>query len=103
MAPETLVHLTADEAGRKPPDFLVDDLPRRIAKRPVVFHLKAQLAAAGDQTRDPSQPWPDNRQVVDLGVLTLDNPAADTLEAPNKFAFLPPHLTARIQLSDYTL
>jgi len=99
-APEKLVHLTADEAARKPPDFLVDDLPRRIAKRPVVFHLKAQLAAAGDQTRDPSQPWPDNRQVVDLGVLTLDKPVADSLEAQKKLAFLPTHLTDGIELSD---
>ena len=100
MAPEKLVHLTADEAARKPPDFLVDDLPRRIAKRPVVFHLKAQLAAAGDQTGDPSQPWPDNRQVVDLGVLTLDRPVADSLEEQKKLAFLPTHLTDGIELSD---
>jgi hypothetical protein len=60
------VHLTAEEAERKPPDFLVDDLPRRIAKKRVVFHLKAQLAAAGNQTKDPSRPWPDNRKVVDI-------------------------------------
>ena len=100
MAPEKLVHLTADEAARKPPDFLVDDLPQRIAKRPVVFHLKAQLAAAGDQTRDPSEPWPDNRQMVDLGALTLDKPVADSLEAQKKLAFLPTHLADGIELSD---
>lgn len=100
MAPEKLVHLTADEAARKPPDFLVDDLPQRIAKRPVVFHLKAQLAAAGDQTRDPSQPWPDNREVADLGVLTLDKSVVDSLEAEKKLAFLPTHLTDGIKLSD---
>src|SRR3984893_5675342 len=100
MTPEKSVHLTAEEAARKPPDFLVDDLPRRIAKRPVVFHLKAQLAAAGDQTQDPSKPWPDNRKVVDLGVLTLDKPVADSLEAQKKLAFLPTHLTDGIELSD---
>jgi catalase len=92
MALEKLVHLTVDEAARKPPDFLVDDLPQRIAKRPVVFHLKAQLAAAGDQTRDPSQPWPDNRHVVDR-MLTLDKPVADSLEVQKKVAVPPdpPH------------
>src|ERR1700730_5640566 len=99
MTPEKSVHLTAEEAARKPPDFLVDDLPRRIAKRPVVFHLKAQLAAAGDQTQDPSKPWPDNRKVVDLGVLTLDTPV-DTLEAQKKLLFLPNRLTDGIELSD---
>ena len=100
MTPEKSVALTADEAAKKPPDFLVDDLPRRIAKRPVVFHLKAQLAAVGDQTQDPSQPWPDNRQVVDLGVLTLDKPVVDTLEAQKKLLFLPTRLTDGIEISD---
>jgi len=100
MTPEKSVRLTAEEAARKPPNFLVDDLPQRIAKRPVVFHLKAQLAAAGDQTKDPSQPWPDDRKVVDLGVLTLDKPVADSLEAQKKLLFLPTRLTDGIELSD---
>jgi catalase len=100
MTPEKAVQLTADEAARKPPDFLVDDLPRRIAKKPVLFHLKAQLAAAGDQTKDPSKPWPDNRKVVDLGVLTLDQPVADSREAQKKLLFLPTRLTDGIEISD---
>src|SRR3984957_14883687 len=99
MTPEKSVPLTVEEAPRKPPDFLVDDLPRRIAKRPVVFHLKAQLAAPGDQTQDPSQPWPADRKVVDLGVLTLDTPV-DTLEAQKTLLFLPNRLTDGIELSD---
>ena len=99
MTPERAVTLTADEAARRPPNFLVDDLPQRIAKRPVVFHLKAQLAAPSDQTGDPSQPWPADRKVVDLGVLTLDTPV-DTLEAQKKLLFLPNRLTDGIELSD---
>jgi catalase len=100
VTPEKAVRLTAEEAAGKPHDFLVDDLPERIAKRPVIFHLKAQLAAAGDQTKDPSQPWPDDRKVVDLGVLTLDKPVADSLEVQKKLLFLPNRLTDGIELSD---
>jgi catalase len=100
VTPEMAVHLTAEEAARKPPDFLIDDLQQRIAKRPVVFHLKAQLAAAGDQTGDPSQPWPDSRKVVDLGVLTIDHPVTDSLEAQKTLLFLPNRLTDGIELSD---
>jgi catalase len=99
MTPEKAVTLTADEAAKKPPNFLVDDLPQRIAKRPVVFHLKAQLAATGDQAQDPSDPWPADRKVVDLGVLTLDTPV-DTLEAQKTLLFLPNRLTDGIELSD---
>ena len=100
MAPERVVHLSAQEAAKMPPDFLVDDLPQRIAKKPVVFHLKAQLAAAGDQTKDPSEPWPATRKLIDLGVLTLDKPVADSLEVQKKLLFMPTHLTDGIELSD---
>jgi len=100
MVPEKLVHLTPEEAGKKSPDFLVNDLPKRISQKPVVFHLKAQLAEAGDQTKDGSQPWPDTRKVVDLGVLTLDKPVADSLAVQKKLLFMPTQLTDGIELSD---
>ena len=100
MAPEKAVRLSVAQAKDKPPNFLVDELPERIAKRPVVFHFEAQIAEAGDQTNDPSQPWPDSRKVVDLGVLTLDKPVADSLEAQKKLLFLPNRLTDGIELSD---
>jgi catalase len=37
---------------------------------------------------------------VDLGVLTLDKPVADSLEAQKKLLFLPTHLIEGIELSD---
>jgi catalase len=100
LAPEEVVYLTADAAARQSPDFLVDDMPERVAKKPVVFHLTAQLAEAGDQTIDPSQPWPNDRQVVDLGVLTIDKVLANGREVQKDLLFLPTHLTDGIELSD---
>src|SRR5580698_1937537 len=100
ITPEKLVHITAEEAARQSPDYLFDDLAKRISQKPIVFHLKAQLAAAGDQTKDASQPWPDDRKVVDLGVLTLTKIVPDSLEAQKKLLFLPTNLTAGIELSD---
>jgi catalase len=78
----------------------VDELPKRIVKKAVTFHLKAQLAAPGDQTMDPSQPWPDDRKVVDLGTLTLGKPVADSLAAQKKLLFLPGNIPDGIELSD---
>ena len=103
MVPEQVVHLKPEEASKKSPDFLVDDLPKRIARKQVVFHLKAQLASADDQTKDPSQPWPDTCKVVELGTLTLDKPVADSAEAQKKLLFMPTALTDGIELSDDTL
>src|SRR5258706_3419189 len=71
IAPEKIVHLSKEEAKNKSHNFLADDLSQRLAKGPVTFRLKAQLAAPGDQTKDPTQPWPENRQVVELGTVTI--------------------------------
>ena len=100
LVPEKAVHLTPEEAAKQPPDFLSDELTERIARRPVVFHLKAQLAEPGDQTKDGSQPWPDDRKVVELGVLTLRKVVPNSLEAEKKLLFVPTALTAGIELSD---
>jgi len=63
-------------------------------------NLNAGSTSAGfRRSSDPSQPWPDDRKVVDLGVLTLDTPV-DTLQAQKKLLFLPNRLTDGIELSD---
>ncbi len=100
IAPEKVVHLSKEEAAKKSPDYLMDDLHERLAKRPVTFHLKAQLAATGDPTRDPTQAWPDDRTVVDLGVLTIDRVVADSAAAEKKLLYLPGRLTDGIEPSD---
>jgi catalase len=100
MAPEQVVHLDAAEAAKRPTDFLLDELPVRLARGPITFHLKAQLAAAGDATNDPSQPWPAERKVVELGVLTLDKVVPNSPEAQKKLLFLPGQVTDGIEASD---
>jgi catalase len=100
IAPEKLVHITAEEAAKLPPDYLFDELAKRIGQKPLVFHVKAQLAEPGDQTKDASQPWPDDRKLVDLGVLTLTKVVPNSLEVQKKLLFLPTNLTPGIELSD---
>jgi len=100
IEPEKVVHITADEAAKQTPNYLFDDLSKRLAKKPVVFHLKVQLAAPGDQTKDASLPWPDDRKVVDLGVLKITRIVPNSPEAEKKLLFLPTNLPAGIELSD---
>jgi catalase len=97
IEPEKLVHIDAAQAAKEPPDFLVDEIA---AKGPVSFHLKAKLAASGDDTKDATKPWPDDRKIVDLGVLTIDKIDPDSLEAQKKLLFLPGALIPGIQESD---
>ena len=100
IAPEKIIHITAEEAGKWPPNYLFDDLKQRIAQKPLVFHVEAQLAEPGDQTKDASLPWPEDRRVVDLGVLTITKVVADSAAAERKLLFVPTNLTPGIELSD---
>jgi catalase len=102
MVPERVVHLEQADATKRAPDFLMDELPERLKRGSVTFHLKAQLAAAGDSTKDPTQPWPKERRVVELGTLTIDTALANTAEAQAQktLLFLPGRLSDGIEPSD---
>jgi len=93
-------HLARPEAAKMAPDFLVDELPARLARQVVAFHVMAQLANPGDQTRDPSQPWPADRRTVDLGTITLTKAVADNARAQKDLRFLPNQLQPGIEVSD---
>jgi len=100
MVPERTVHLDADDAAKRPPDFLMDELPERLKKRPVTFHLKAQLAAADDSTKDATKPWPENRKIAELGVLTVNKVVTNSAEVQKTLLFLPGQLIDGIEQSD---
>jgi catalase len=94
------VHLNKDEIAKRSADYLMDELPKRLGSGPVTFHIKAQLAAPGDQTKDPTQPWLDDRKVVDLGTLTITTTVTDSDALQKKLLFLPGRLTDGIEPSD---
>jgi len=98
--PDKLVHLSVEDAAKKPPDFLIRELPSRLANGPVIFHLKAQLANPGDQTNDATKPWPDDRNLVELGTITIERAVADSDTAQKALLFLPGNVTSGIEPSD---
>jgi catalase len=100
MSPERVVHLATADAAKQPSNFLMDELQERLKRGSVTFHLRAQLAAAGDPTKDPSKPWPNDRKVVELGILTIDKVVPNSAEAEKKLLFLPSQLTDGIEESD---
>lgn len=93
-------HLSKADAASKTPDFLMDELPSRLAKEPVKFRVVAQLANPGDQTKDPAQPWPDDRRTVDLGTIALTAAVADSASAQKALLYLPNNVPDGIEPSD---
>ncbi len=81
--------LTDEQIQSLPHDFLGDELRARVAKAPVVFDYKVQLAEAGDALTDPTQVWPDSRLVVPAGKLYIDKVEAAGAGACDKITFNP--------------
>jgi catalase len=100
MVPDRAVHLPPEDAAKRAPNFLVDELPERLKKGSITFHLKAQLAEPGDKTSDPTEAWPESRKVVELGTLTIEKAAPNSAEAQKALLFLPGQLTDGIEASD---
>ncbi len=100
ISPQRLVHISAADAAKKPPNYLMDEIPARLKKGPFVFHLRAQLAAPGDPTNDATKAWPASRKVVEVGVLTIQRPVANNDEVQRQLLFLPGNLTDGIEPSD---
>ena len=93
-------HLTAEDAARQPPDYLVDELTPRLAQAAAKFRLTAQLAEPGDPIDDATKPWPADRKLVDLGTITVTKVAADGAAQAKELLFLPTNLTDGIEPSD---
>ncbi|KAG8167482.1 hypothetical protein KVR01_003171 [Diaporthe batatas] len=64
--------LSEEELSGRDENYLFDEVPKLVKAGPVVFHLTAQVAQEGDVTHDACVHWPEDRSVVDLGVISLD-------------------------------
>jgi catalase len=93
-------YLTDAEAKTKSHDFLAEEFKARLARGPVKFRLLLQMAAPGDRTDDSSVSWPEDRKMVELGVITITSTVADNAKAENDLAFDPTRLVDGIELSD---
>lgn len=84
--------ISEEEAAKRSNDYLMDELPARLAQGEVTFKIVVQLAEKGDVTNDGSVVWPKERAVVELGTLTLSNPVANSKQQEKALAFNPLNL-----------
>jgi catalase len=88
-----------EEALRRPPNALADNLRTSLETGPVKFRLMVQVAAADDPSTDATKIWPDSRPTVELGEIAVTK-ALDTQKVENELLFLPTNLTSGIEASD---
>jgi catalase len=82
-------YLTADEAAKKPANFLFDELGERLAKGPIKLGVFVQLAADADTVDDSTARWPDSRPEVKFGTIALTSRANDADPELRKIIFDP--------------
>jgi catalase len=100
IVPDAGEHALSDaDALAAAPNYLMDELPARLASGPVRFNLYVQVASADDQTDDPTVIWPADRPRIKLGTLTLTTPVKDQVQAQKIIMFNPLSLLAGIEPS----
>jgi catalase len=82
-------YLTDQEAARKSPNFLFDEIGPRLARGPVRLDVFVQMAGDGDDVTDASVPWPADRPEVRFGTITLTGRVDDQEPERRKIIFDP--------------
>src|SRR5262245_38625742 len=96
-APEA--YLSPDEAGKRSPNFLRDELEGRLKRGPAVFRLVLQVAAPGDPTDDVTGLWPEERPLSELGRLEVTAISPTSADDERRLVFDPANRTDGIDFS----
>jgi catalase len=91
--------LSPDDAGKRSPSFLREELEGRLRTGPVGFRLLLQLAEAGDPTDDVTALWPEGRPLVELGRLEITGVSPTSAADERRLIFDPANRTDGIDLS----
>jgi catalase len=82
-------YLSAEQTAVKSPDFLFEEIDRRLARGPIRLGVFVQLAGAGDDVTDASVTRPEGRAEVPFGTITLTARVDDQEPERRKIIFDP--------------
>jgi catalase len=99
LVPAELAAPASAEQGQGK-SYLFDDMIARLARGPLQWHLVVTLGQPADVTSDATIPWPDDRERVDVGTLTIDRVATEALGNCRDIVFDPLVLPSGIEPSD---
>ncbi|MGO9597680.1 MAG: catalase family peroxidase [Isosphaeraceae bacterium] len=99
MMPEQPFEAASTASAPHDKNYLFDALVTHLQRQPLRWHLII-IGQPGDPTHDPSIPWPEGREKVDVGTLTLDRVESDETSAATNINFDPLVLPVGIAPSD---
>ncbi|TPG46025.1 catalase family peroxidase [Roseomonas nepalensis] len=101
FVPEAGEHYLAPNALKaRSATYLIDEIGPRVRAQPIRFTWYAQLSELSDAVDNPSVAWPENRRLVNLGVITIDRLAANVPDTDRGLLFLPGNLPEGIGIAD---
>lgn len=92
--------LSAEQASKSTPNYLMDELPARLKTAEVKYRISVKLAEKDDVINDPTAVWSENNPKVELGILTLKAVVADSQQVEKTLMFNPLVLPDGITPSD---
>jgi catalase len=100
LRPEQPFDAASDASTPRDKNYLFDALIAQIQHRPLRWHLVVIIGQPGDPTNDASVIWPETRERVDVGILTLDQVESEATSSATGINFDPLVLPAGIAPSD---
>jgi catalase len=82
-------YLTNEQAAKKSANFLFEEIGPRLTRGPVRLGVFVQMAGPGDDVADASVTWPDSREEVPFGTITLTARVDDQEPERRKIIFDP--------------
>ena len=93
-------HLDEAATKEKGPDFLYEELQKRIAEETVSFRVMAQLAEEGDEVNDATVHWPESRSLVELGTVKVGKVLPENAKEQKQIIYDPIPRVKGIEVSD---
>jgi catalase len=84
----------------KGPNYLFEELEKRISQGPIKFRIVVQLAEEGDTVNDATIHWPENRTLLEFGTITLNALVPNDAEEQRHIIFDPIPRVDGIEPSD---
>jgi catalase len=100
LRPEQPIEPAGTAPATEDKNYLFDALITRIGRGPLRWHLQIIVGQPGDPTNDASAAWPEGREAVDVGTLTIDRAESDETSAAAGLNFDPLVLPDGISPSD---
>ena len=82
-------YLADPQVAALSPNYHFDEIAQRVAKSPVRFQIRVQVAADGDVSDDATVHWPESREQVELGEIELTQVLPDSFAQQKHIIFDP--------------